>query len=134
MLTGSLVTAAGFVPVGFARSSAGEYTFSIFAVVAYALLPSWFVAVIFAPLLGVIILSKPKAKPADKPSRILRYFRGFLVGAMRARWVTIGVTLAGFAAAISGKPLGGAPVLSAIRSSGPSGRPLIAAKCLDLCQ
>jgi multidrug efflux pump subunit AcrB len=105
MLTGSFVTAAGFVPIGFARSSAGEYTFSIFAVVAYALLLSWFVAVIFAPLLGVIILSKPKTKPADKPSRILRYFRGFLVGAMRTRWVTIGVTLAGFAAAILGSPL-----------------------------
>src|SRR6516225_4097803 len=105
MLTGSFVTAAGFVPIGFARSSAGEYTFSIFAVVAYALLLSWFVAVIFAPLLGVLILSKPKAKPSDKPSAILRYFRGFLVGAMRARWVTIGVTLAGFAAAILASPL-----------------------------
>src|SRR5580693_3798579 len=105
MLTGSFVTAAGFVPIGFARSSAGEYTFSIFAVVAYALLLSWFVAVIFAPLLGVIILSKPKAKRSDKPSAILGYFRGFLVGAMRARWVTIWVTLAGFAAAILASPL-----------------------------
>ena len=104
MLTGSFVTAAGFVPIGFARSSAGEYTFSIFAVVAYALLLSWFVAVIFAPLLGVVILSKPKAKPSDKPSAILRYFRGFLVGAMRARWVTIGVTLAAFAAAVLASP------------------------------
>ena len=105
MLTGSFVTAAGFVPIGFARSSAGEYTFSIFAVVAYALLLSWFVAVIFAPLLGVLILSKPKAKPSDKPSAILGYFRGFLIGAMRARWVTIGVTLAGFVAAILASPL-----------------------------
>jgi multidrug efflux pump subunit AcrB len=105
MLTGSFVTAAGFVPIGFARSSAGEYTFSIFAVVAYALLLSWFVAVIFAPLLGVVILSKPKAKPSDKPSAILGYFRGFLVGAMRTRWVTIGATLAGFAAAILASPL-----------------------------
>jgi multidrug efflux pump subunit AcrB len=105
MLTGSFVTAAGFVPIGFAGSSAGEYTFSIFAVVAYALLLSWFVAVIFAPLLGVVILSKPKAKPSDKPSAILRYFRGFLVGAMRARWVTIGVTIAAFAAAVLASPL-----------------------------
>ena len=104
MLTGSFVTAAGFVPIGFARSSAGEYTFSIFAVVAYALLLSWFVAVIFAPLLGVVILTKPKAKSSDKPSAILRYFRGFLVGAMRARWVTIGVTLAAFAAAVLASP------------------------------
>ncbi len=49
MLTGTLVTVAGFVPIGFARSAAGEYTFSIFAVVAIALLVSWIVAVLFAP-------------------------------------------------------------------------------------
>src|ERR1700726_175892 len=105
MLTGSFVTAAGFVPIGFARSSAGAYTVSIFAGGGYALLFSWFVAVILPRLLGVVIHSKPKAKPSDKPSAILGYFRGFLVGAMRARWVTIGVTLAGFAAAILASPL-----------------------------
>ncbi len=49
MLTGSLITMAGFVPIGFARSSAGEYTFSIFAVVSIALVLSWVVAVIFTP-------------------------------------------------------------------------------------
>ena len=54
MLTGTLVTVAGFVPIGFARSAAGEYTFSIFAVVAIALLTSWVVAVLFGPLLGVL--------------------------------------------------------------------------------
>ncbi len=59
MLTGSLVTAAGFVPIGFAKSSAGEYTFSIFAVVDIALIVSWFVAVLFAPLLGVWLLRRP---------------------------------------------------------------------------
>jgi multidrug efflux pump subunit AcrB len=48
MLTGTLVTIAGFVPIGFARSGAGEYTFSIFAVVAIALIASWCVAVLFA--------------------------------------------------------------------------------------
>jgi multidrug efflux pump subunit AcrB len=104
MLTGSFVTAAGFIPIGFARSSAGEYTFSIFAVVSYALILSWIVAVIFAPLLGVVLLSKPKVKRPDKPSRILGHFRGFLVGAMRARWITIGVTLACFVAAALGSP------------------------------
>ena len=52
MLTGTLVTVAGFVPIGFARSAAGEYTFSIFAVVAIALIASWVVAVLFAPMLG----------------------------------------------------------------------------------
>ena len=62
MLTGSFITAAGFVPIGFARSSAGEYTFSIFVVVGLALMLSWLVAVIFAPLLGVWILKKPAEK------------------------------------------------------------------------
>ena len=74
MLTGSFVTAAGFIPIGFARSSAGEYTFSIFAVVSYALLLSWFVAVIFAPLLGVIILKKPNGKTIRKAGRDCQLF------------------------------------------------------------
>ena len=62
MLAGTLVTIAGFVPVGFAASSAGEYTFSLFAVVSIALIVSWFVAVVFAPLLGVAILKPPKRR------------------------------------------------------------------------
>ena len=62
MLTGTFVTAAGFVPIGFARSAAGEYTFSIFAVVTIALIVSWFVAVLFAPLLGVWLLKKPRRR------------------------------------------------------------------------
>jgi multidrug efflux pump subunit AcrB len=104
MLTGSFVTAAGFVPIGFAKSSAGEYTFSIFAVVSIALIVSWFVAVLFAPLLGVVLLSKPKTPGPGKPSVILGAFRKFLVGAMRARWVTIGVTLACLVAALLASP------------------------------
>lgn len=56
MLTGTLVTAAGFLPVGFAKSSAGEYTFSIFAVVTIALLVSWVVAVLFTPYIGYKLL------------------------------------------------------------------------------
>ena len=104
MLTGSFVTAAGFVPIGFARSSAGEYTFSIFVVVSIALIVSWFVAVLFAPLLGVALLSKPKTTASGKPSVILRVFRRLLVGAMRARWVTIGVTLACFVVALLASP------------------------------
>ncbi len=102
MLTGSFVTAAGFVPIGFARSSAGEYTFSIFAVNAIALILSWIVAVLFAPLLGVVLL---KAKPAGKPGRLMNGFRAFLLGAMRMKWVTIGATLACFAAAALALPL-----------------------------
>jgi multidrug efflux pump len=100
MLTGSFVTAAGFIPIGFARSSAGEYTFSIFAVVSYALIVSWIVAVLFAPLLGVVLLKKPATQSSDKPSTLLAFFRRFLVRAMRFRWITIGVTLACFVVAV----------------------------------
>jgi multidrug efflux pump len=93
MLTGTLVTVAGFVPIGFAHSAAGEYTFSIFAVVAIALIASWVVAVVFAPLLGVWILKKPKAIHSGQPGPIMRTFRRFLLLAMGARWVTILVTV-----------------------------------------
>ncbi len=102
MLTGTLVTVAGFVPIGFARSAAGEYTFSIFAVVAIALIVSWIVAVVFAPLLGVWILKKPKAAHSAEPGPIMRTFRRFLVLAMRARWVTVVATLGLFGAALYG--------------------------------
>jgi len=102
MLTGTLVTIAGFVPIGFARSAAGEYTFSIFAVVAIALISSWFVAVLFAPVLGVWILKKPKLAHSGEPGPIMRSFRRVLTIAMRARWITILVTLAAFGAALYG--------------------------------
>ena len=104
MLTGSFVTAAAFVPIGFARSSAGEYTFSIFAVVSIALIASWFIAVLFAPLLGVALLTKPKQTKSGKPNAILRVFRRFLIGAMRARWLTIAATIAGFTLALLALP------------------------------
>ncbi|SFK01411.1 Multidrug efflux pump subunit AcrB [Methylocapsa palsarum] len=104
MLTGSFVTAAGFVPIGFARSAAGEYTFSIFAVVSIALIVSWFVAVLFAPLMGVAFLKKPEKAASDKPGLIMRIFRAILVGAMRARWLTIAATLACFVAALMALP------------------------------
>ncbi len=60
MLTGTLITAAGFMPVGLAQSAAGEYTFGIFAVTAVALIISWFVAVLFAPYLGYKMLKVPE--------------------------------------------------------------------------
>src|SRR5262249_2062440 len=92
MLAGTLVTIAGFLPVGFAASSAGEYTFSLFAVVAIALIVSWFVAVIFAPLVGVVILAPPRASANNaEPGRIFRWYRGFLTFAMRAKWLTIAI-------------------------------------------
>lgn len=97
MLTGTLVTIAGFVPVGFARSSAGEYTFSIFAVVTIALLVSWLVAVIFAPLLGVLILRPPRPGASNEPGRLVRIYRSFLGAAIRRRWLTIAATVGLFA-------------------------------------
>ena len=60
MLTGTLITAAGFLPIGLARSTVGEYTFAIFAVTVVALVLSWFVSVYFVPYLGVLLLK-------DKP-------------------------------------------------------------------
>lgn len=104
MLTGTFVTAAGFVPIGFAQSAAGEYTFSIFAVVTIALFVSWFVAVLFAPLLGVVLLRPPKSQEPAKPNVVLRIFRTFLVGAMRVRWITIAVTLGSLVAAFLALP------------------------------
>jgi multidrug efflux pump subunit AcrB len=101
MLIGTLITIAGFVPIGFARSSAGEYTFSIFAVVAIALVTSWLVAVTFAPVIGIAILKAPKAAGGEeKPGALMRAYQGLLVGAMRAKWLTIAVTVVAFAGAI----------------------------------
>ena len=102
MLAGTLVTIAGFVPIGFARSSAGEYTFSIFAVVTIALLVSWLVAVIFAPLLGVLILRPPKPGTSNEPGRLVRIYRSFLGGAIRWRWLTIAATVGLFALSVFG--------------------------------
>ena len=100
MLAGTLVTIAGFVPVGFAASGAGEYTFSLFAVVTIALIVSWFVAVLFAPLLGVAILAPPRAATSSEPGRVFRTYRAFLTAALRARWLTIALTLAMFVASV----------------------------------
>ncbi|MBV9980079.1 efflux RND transporter permease subunit [Bradyrhizobium sp.] len=105
MLAGTLVTIAGFIPVGFAASSAGEYTFSLFAVVTIALLVSWFVAVIFTPLLGAVILVPPKKKDPADPGQIFRLFRTVLTFALRAKWLTIAISLALFVGSILALPL-----------------------------
>lgn len=104
MLAGTFVTMAGFVPVGFAASSAGEYTFSLFAVVSIALVVSWFVAVVFAPLLGVVILKPPKKKEGG-PGMVFRAYRGFLAGAIKVKYLTIAVTIGLFIAALMAMPL-----------------------------
>ncbi|TAJ42937.1 MAG: efflux RND transporter permease subunit [Reyranella sp.] len=97
MLTGTLVTAAGFVPVGFAKSSAGEYTNSIFWVVGISLIVSWFVAVLFTPWLGYRLLPQPKVHHADPyQGRLYTLFRRVLVWCVTWRKTTIAITALAF--------------------------------------
>jgi multidrug efflux pump len=93
MLTGTLVTVAGFVPIGLNGSSAGEYTFTLFAVIAAALLISWVVAVLFTPLLGITMLPGTPKSEQTSPQRMRAWFQRLLLGALRWRWLTIGLTL-----------------------------------------
>ena len=102
MLTGTLVTIAGFVPVGFAASSAGEYTFTLFAVVGIALVASWFVAVLFTPLTGVFILPDKMKGHGHEPSRFARAFHAVLDRVLHLRYWVIGATVALFVAALAG--------------------------------
>ncbi len=101
MLTGTLVTAAGFMPVGFAKSIAGQYAGGIFWVVGVALILSWLVAVIFTPYLGVLLLPKNLATrhghgahhdPYDRP--VYRRLRGIIDWAVQRRaWVLTSTVL-----------------------------------------
>ena len=78
MLTGTLVTVASFIPVGLNDSGAGEFTFTLFVVIAVSLLVSWIVAVLFTPLLGVALLPKKMAKHEEHGSRMGRVFHRVL--------------------------------------------------------
>ncbi|RJE79298.1 efflux RND transporter permease subunit [Paracoccus sp. JM45] len=102
MLTGTLVTVAGFIPIGLNSSAAGEFTFSLFVVIAVSLTISWIVAVLFAPLLGVTFLSSKMAHHHQGPGRLRRGFHGLLRHAMRFKWITIAVTLALFFTSVWG--------------------------------
>ncbi len=102
MLTGTLVTIAGFVPVGFASSSAGEYCYTLFAVVAIALTASWFVAVLFTPLMGVFILPKELKGHSHEPSRFARAFQSVIDRALHMKYAVIGTTVALFVVALVG--------------------------------
>jgi multidrug efflux pump len=104
MLTGTLITVAGFLPVGLAKSTAGEYTFSIFAVVGIALVVSWFAAVFFTPYLGYVLLAERKAQGAHAPfeTRFYRALRAFVDACLRRRWLVIGTTGVLFAAGFAG--------------------------------
>jgi multidrug efflux pump subunit AcrB len=102
MLTGTLVTVAGFVPIGLNGSSAGEYTFTLFAVIASALLISWIVAVLFTPLLGVALLPRTAGAPHASSERIKMWFGRLLLPAMRFRWITIAAAIVLFALSVVG--------------------------------
>ena len=102
MLTGTLVTIAGFLPIAFAKSGAGEYTFSMFQVIAVALVVSWFVAVLFAPLIGVSILPKTLKHAGHGAGRMTRASRSLLVAAIHYRWLTLAITLAIFGLSLFG--------------------------------
>ncbi len=101
MLTGTLVTIVGFVPVGFAQSGAGEYCFSLFAVVGIALVVSWIVAVLFTPLTGVAILpAKFKGHGQHGSSRFSHVFRDALDWTLRRKFVVLGASAVLFVASL----------------------------------
>jgi len=111
MLTGTLVTAAGFLPVGFAKSSSGEYAGGIFWIVTLALVASWFVAVLFTPYLGLKLLpdfAKPGAHAdpeAIYDTRVYRALRRIIAFALRHRAAVAGVTALMFVASVASFPL-----------------------------
>ncbi len=99
MLTGTLITAAAFTPVGFSKSAASEYTISIFQVVTIALLVSWIVAVVFTPFIGYKLLdAKALVAKAQKHGEDIydtpfyRRFSALLTWCLRNRWKVIGAT------------------------------------------
>jgi len=107
MLTGTLITAAGFLPIGIAKSVTGEYTFAIFAVTVIALVLSWIVSVYFVPYLGTLLL-KVKPHDANAPPHELfdtpfyNAFRRSVNWCVQHRWMTIGATVLIFALGIVG--------------------------------
>lgn len=106
MLSGTLVTIAGFVPVGFARSTAGEYAGNIFWVVAFSLLTSWVVAVYFVPYIGVKILPNIKVvkggHAAIYATKNYERLRRMIRACVDHKWLAAGLTIALFALAVVG--------------------------------
>ena len=109
MLAGTLVTVIGLMPVGFARSTAGEYAGNIFWIVGFALLASWFVAVVFTPYLGVKLL--PHIKPIEGGHEAIyqtpryRKLRGIIRQAVERKKLVAIATVAAFFVAGAGMPL-----------------------------
>ncbi|MFZ2988765.1 efflux RND transporter permease subunit, partial [Ideonella sp.] len=106
MLTGTLITAAGFLPIGLAKSSVGEYTFAIFAVTAAALVISWVVSVYFVPYLGTRLLKTRKEMGGEHrdlfDTPFYNRFRATVNWCVAHRWITIGLTVLTFAQGIVG--------------------------------
>jgi len=110
MLTGTLITAAGFLPIGMAKSMTGEYTFAIFAVTVVALLVSWVASVYFVPYLGAWLLKPPAhaqtAESLDSSEMFntpfYRHFRTWVTWCVTHRWKTIGITVFLFAMGLVG--------------------------------
>jgi len=108
MLTGTLITATGFLPIGMAQSTVGEYTFAIFAVTTAALLISWVVSVYFVPYLGAKLLhSKPKVHEGEQAHELFdtpfyARFRAAVNWCVKHRWITIGLTIAIFVLGLAG--------------------------------
>jgi multidrug efflux pump len=107
MLTGTLVTAAGFLPIGFANSAVGEYAGGIFWIVAIALIASWFVAVIFTPYIGVMLLPNIKVAHDHDPhavyeTRMYRSLRAVIQWCVEHRVKTVLATIGIFALSIVG--------------------------------
>lgn len=107
MLTGTLITAAGFLPIGLAKSAAGEYTFSMFSVNALALLISWLAAVIFTPYIGYLLLKVRPAAHADGHHELFdtpfyTRFRRLVSRCVEWRKTTIAITLLIFALGVLG--------------------------------
>ncbi|WP_024667603.1 efflux RND transporter permease subunit [Pseudomonas syringae] len=109
MLSGTLVTAVGFMPNGFARSTAGEYTSNMFWIVGIALIASWVVAVFFTPYLGVKLL--PEVKQVEGGHATLydtpRYnrFRRVLARVIAGKWLVAGSVIGLFVLAVLGMGL-----------------------------
>ncbi|QSI30682.1 AcrB/AcrD/AcrF family protein [Variovorax sp. RKNM96] len=107
MLTGTLITAAGFLPIGLAKSVTGEYTFAIFAVTVIALVLSWIVSVYFVPYLGTLLLKVKPHDPDAPPHELFDtpFYNGFrhaVDWCVQHRWLTIGATVLVFALGIFG--------------------------------
>ena len=107
MLTGTLVTAAGFLPIGFANSAVGEYAGGIFWIVAIALVASWFVAVIFTPYIGVKLLPEIKVSHNHDPhavyeTRLYRGLRRMIEWCVSHRIKVVAATVGVFALSILG--------------------------------